>query len=176
MTSVAGQPQAEQENIMEEIIYDDVEVTPRERYISELKQLVLLLEENPLIPIPLNFGRSKWDSVTWVARTPVEAAAIVRMFPGRWGKNNPKESEVDAENLIMKKLLDRELSLMVIVSREGVCEKKVVGTEKKKVTKVTVKQQTEEVYEDVDMIEFECKSLLSVADQQVMDQLEAATV
>lgn len=154
-------------------IEDETPITPRQQHIKELRDLLNLLEANPDLPMPADFGTSAWNSVTFYPETPVNAARLVKELGGRWEKNNPNNSEYDATYLRMKAKLGLELHVDVIVSREGVCEKKVVGTQKKKVQKVVVEQVTEEVYEDVDVIEFQCKSLMSLADQKVMDELES---
>lgn len=148
------------------------ETTPRQQFLNELRQVLDLLEANPEIEMPRGLGSSKWDPLAWYPSSPVEAAKIVRALGGRWEKNDPNESEYDATYLKMEAKLGLELHVQLVVSREGVCEKKVVGTERKKVEKVIQEKVTEEVYEDVPVIEFECKSLLSLADQKVMDELE----
>lgn len=151
----------------------ETEVTPRTQLLNELRTVLDLLEANPDLPLPRGSGKTAWDALTWYSSNPVEAAKLVRALGGRWEKNNPNESEYDAMYLRMRAVLGLELHVDVIVSREGVCEKKVVGTERRKVTKVVQPEVTEEVYADVDVIEFECKSLMSVADQAVMAELEA---
>lgn len=161
---------------MEEIIIEvdeQAEVTPREVFLSELKSIITLLEQNPELPLPYEVGENAWNALRWYPSTPAEAAKLVKALGGRWEKNDPKSSEFDATHLIMKAKLGRELHVRVTVSREGICEKKVVGTETKKVTKVVQPQVTKEVYEEVDVVEFECKSLLSLADQATMAELEA---
>ena len=158
--------------IIEEIDLD-TPLTPRQQHIKELRDLLNLLEANPAIGMPSDFGTSAWSRVTFMPSNAVDAANLVKALGGRWEKNDPNKSEFDATYLRMKAKLGLELHVEVLVSREGVCEKKVVGTEKKKVERVVVKQVTEEVYEDVDVIKFECKSLMSLADQKVMDALES---
>lgn len=158
----------------EETIFIQPEaLTPRQQHISELRRLLALLEARPDLPMPHYSGNSQWSPVYFYPANAKEAANLVKAIGGKWAKNDPKESEYNASYLVMKSVLDRETHVEVIVSREGVCEKKVVGTEQKKVTKVVVEQVTEEVYETVDKIEFECKSLMSLADQEIMASLEA---
>ena len=161
---------------MEEIIIEvdePAEVTPRQVFLAELRHLLDILEANPELPLPYEVGESPWNALRWYPQTPAEAAKLVKALGGRWEKNDPKSSEFDATHLVMKAQLGRELHVRVTVSREGICEKKVVGKETKKVTKVVQPQVTQEVYEEVDVVEFECKSLLSLADQATMAELEA---
>jgi hypothetical protein len=154
-------------------VIEDEPVTPRVQLLNELRQVLDLLEANPDLPLPRGVGESKWSSLSWMPSGPVEAAKIVRALGGRWEKNDPNKSEYDATYLRMQAKLGLELNAEVVVSREGVCEKKVVGTERRKVERVVQPEVTEEVYADVDVIEFECKSIMSLADQKVMAELEA---
>lgn len=162
----------EDAEIIEDLEYDEA-ATPRQQHLRELRGLLELLEANPLLPLPHNIGRSVWDELTFYPEDPVEAARLVKALGGKWTKNDPNASEHDATYLRMHTKRGRELCIYLVVSREGVCEKTVIGTEKKKVERVVQERVTEEVYEDVDVIKFECKSLMSLADQKVMDQLEA---
>lgn len=148
-------------------------VTPRKQLLDEVRLILDLLEARPELPLPQDFGDSGWNALSWYPDSPVQAAQLVKALGGRWEKNDPNESEFDATYLKMKAKLGQELHVDLLVSREGVCEKVVVGTERKKVTKVVQAQVTEEVYADVDVIKFECKSIMSLADQAVMDELEA---
>lgn len=150
-------------------IEDERTVTPRQQLLFELRKVLDLLEANPELPIPFGVGESRWDRLHFFPANAREAANLVKALGGRWEKNDPRASEHDAANLIMEATLGVELNVRVHVSREGVCEKKVVGTERRKVQKVT----KTEVYEDVPIVEFECKSLMSLADQKIMDELEA---
>lgn len=162
--------------IDEEIIVEaeaDDPLTPRQQFLRELRGVLDLLDANPELPYPNSIGNSEWSSLSWYPNDPLEAAKIVKALGGRWEKNDPNKSEHDATYLRMKAKLGLELHVDLLVSREGVCEKTVVGTERKKVERVVQERVVEEVYADVDVIKFECKSLLSVADQKVMDELEA---
>ncbi len=154
-------------------ITDAHPVTRRTQHLNELRAVLDLLEANPELPLPHAMGKSQWNTLTWMPKNAMEAAKLVRALGGRWEKNDPNTSEFAATNLVMSALLGQQLHVAVIVSREGVCEKKVVGTERRKVEKVVQEAVTTEVYEDVPVIKFECKSLMSLADQQIMNELEA---
>lgn len=158
--------------VVEELHIDEPR-TPRQQFLHELRGVLDLLEENPEIPLPTYIGSSVWQPLTWYPGNPTQAATIVRALGGKWAKNDPHKSEFDATYLRMTAKLGLELHVDLLVSREGICEKRVVGTEKRKVEKVVVAQVTEEVYENVEVVEFECKSIMSLADQKVMDELEA---
>jgi len=161
------------ENDVAHELHIDEPITPRQQFIFELRNLLTLLESDPKLPLPHDVGANHWSPLTFFPSDARQAANLVKALGGKWEKNDPNKSEHDASYLIMNAQLGMELNVRVIVSREGVCEKKVVGTEKRKVEKVVIAQVTEEVYEDVDVIKFECKSLMSLADQQVMAELEA---
>lgn len=159
------------EPTVEDVTFDEMR-TPRQQMIHELRLILDLLELRPDLPLPRDVGTSAWNPLSWYPADAPEAARLVKALGGRWEKNDPNKSEFDATYLRMKSKLGLELHVDVVVSREGVCEKKVVGTERKKVERVVQEQVTEEVYEDVDVIQFECKSLMSLADQKVMAELE----
>jgi len=163
-------------DVIEEDIFFDGPVTPRQQLLKEIRGVLDLLEANPDMELPQNLGKSSWDRMEWYPSSPVAAAKIVKALGGRWEKNDPNKSEFDASYLRMQAKLGLELYARLVVSREGVCEKKVVGTERKKVERVVRERVTEEVYEEVPVIEFECKSLMSLADQKVMDELEASAI
>lgn len=165
------------EDIIDAEVIEDIEfdapLTPRQQLLSELRDVLDLLERNPELPLPNAIGKNDWDHLRFYPTNAKSAANLVKALGGHWTKNDPNASEFNAQYLDMKAKLGLELRVEVIVSREGVCEKRVVGTEKKKVKKVVVAEVAEEVYEDVPKIEFHCKSLMSLADQKVMDELAA---
>jgi Asp-tRNA(Asn)/Glu-tRNA(Gln) amidotransferase A subunit family amidase len=165
----------ELEDIIDAEVIEDITeptaLTPRQQQLSELRRLVDMLERHPEVPLPHNFGKGPYDPIGWFAKDVTEAAAISRAVGGPWKKNDPNDGDWDANNLQLTRILDRELHVRIIVSREKVCEKKVIGTEKKKVKKLVTEAVYEEVYEDADVVEFECKSLLSVAAQIELDRL-----
>lgn len=150
------------------------EVTPRQVQAADLRRLADLLEANPEIPLPRGFGANQYNRICWYATSVAEAAAVVKMFGGRWEKNDPNAGDWDADNLRMHRKLD-ELEVEVVVSRERVCEKTVVGTKRVKKRVVVQAPVYEERYVDEDEVEFECKSLLSVAERDRLAALEAAS-
>lgn len=145
----------------------------RAAYFAAMRKLLDLLEEHPELPTPHWFGSSEWDRLSWYPGTPRAAANLVKALGGRWSKNDPKTSEFAAGHLVMKAALDDALFVELTVSREGVCEKKVVGTERVEVEKIITPAVKATVTEDRDVIEFECKSLLSLADQELLADMEA---
>lgn len=156
-------------------IFIEEDITPRQQQINELRRLVDLLEAQPELTWPYNFGSDKYSSITWYPGGITEAAALQRAIGGRWEKNDPNGSSHDASYLVLSRVLDRELHVRIIVSREKVCTKTVVGTEKKKVRKVVSEAVYEEVYEDVDKVEITCGSLLGAADKEALERLERSS-
>lgn len=145
----------------------------RQETIDGVRRMLDVLEANPNIPLPSYLGQNHYERVQWYVASPIEAARLVRALGGKWDKNNPKDSEYDAEYLVMIATIWDTTSVRVVVSREGTCEKKQVGTTRQMVTKEIVPAQTEFAYEDVPVYEYECKSIMSLADQALMDELES---
>lgn len=148
-------------------------LTPRQQFIDEMRRVLQVLEDDPTLPLPDGIGSSRYSPLSWYAGSTKEAARVVRALgAGGWSKNDPNKSEHHATYLIMEKLVERELYLRVMVSREGICEKKVVGKKTEKVRRLVQEAVYEEVYEEVDDVKIECGSLLSVASKQEMSELE----
>lgn len=147
----------------------------RSKHIQAIRDTLDILEANPELPMPWHSGSSEWRWMIFFPSSPRIAANLVKAFGGKFEKNDPKKSGYDAANLIMKGVNAAGLHIEVIISRNGICEKKVVGTKKQKVIKVIAPERTKEVEEDVDVVEFTCTSLLSLADQAVVDEIEALT-
>jgi hypothetical protein len=160
------------ETIIEaEVIEDITETTPRQEYAKSLHALADMLDANPAVPLPSGFGDSRWSPIRWYASNVQEAARVQRAIGGRWEKNDPNKSEYDADYLVLNRKLGEEVHVQIVVSREKVCEKTVVGTERKKVRKLVSEAVYEEVYETVDKIELKCGSLLSAADKAELEAL-----
>jgi len=147
-------------------------ITERQQTISELRHLLDLLEADDQIPFPHGWGANRWDAVTFFPQNPVDAARIVRAIGGAWSKNDPNKSEYAALNLVMDGLIDRQVEVHLVVSRNGVCEKRVVGKRTETVREEVQPALYVAVEKEVDVIEFDCKSLLSVADQHIVAELE----
>lgn len=96
-----------------------------------------------------------------------DAAKVLKTLGGKWAKNDPNNGEWDAANMVMKSEA-MGVRLTIVLDRGAICEKKVVGT-KEVQKKVVLSEETRTVKEDV--FEYECKSLLSAAQQVEMDKL-----
>lgn len=151
-----------------------VALTPRQQQIKELRAFVEMLAANDDVPLPYSWGKSKYSNIQFYLTDARQAANVVKAIGGKWAKNDPNASDNDASNMILSKILDREIHVAVQVSRGLVCERKVVGTEKKKVKKLVSEAVYEEVYDDVEKVEYECGSLLTAAAKLDMAQLEKA--
>lgn len=154
-----------------EVVEDITETTKRQEYVRGLRMVAELLEAHPEISAPHGFGETEWGHATWFAGSVGEAAGIQRAIGGRWEKNDPNTSDYNSEHLVLTRKLGEEMYIRLIVSREKICEKTVVGTERKVVRKLVSAAVYEEVEEDVDKVEIKCGSLLSVADQTVLERL-----
>ena len=165
------------EDIIDAEVIEDIEfdapLTPRQQQIAELRRIVDVLEANPDIDLPMDWGRSPFSEVTWYASDAVEAARICKAIGGPWSKNDPNAGDWNANNMRLRTKVDREIHVSVIVSRGLVCERKVVGKKKVKKAVVVQAERTEERYVEVDDVQFECGSLLSAAAQLTMDRLAA---
>jgi hypothetical protein len=133
-------------------------VTAREEYIDGLRAFANLLENVPELEIPTHGGfAGTSDKIQWLLfggptaeEQKARTGAIIRSIPGKWSKR-------DTADLFRAHMDLFGLALEVVVSRDAVCERKVVGT--RKVTKqIPVKHETVEVEEDV--VEWDCGSLL----------------
>ena len=154
-----------------EVVEDITETTKRQEYVRGLRMVADLLEAHPEVETPNGFGESKWSPVTWFAGSVGAAAAVQRAIGGRWEKNDPNESDYASEHLVLIRKLGEELNIRIIVSREKICEKTVVGTERKTVRKLVSAAVYADVEEDVDKVEIKCGSLLSAADQAALEKL-----
>lgn len=142
-------------------------ITARDQRLAELRWVLDKLENNPDIPMPHTLR-----TVVWYPFDAREAATIAKRLGGKWDKNDPKSSDYNAEYMVLKRKVDMEVTLDIIISRGTVCEKKVVGKKKVKKTVVLQEAVTEEQYVDVDDVEFECGSLLTAAAKLDMGRLE----
>lgn len=157
----------------EEWVIDDeiVERTERETsVIADMKRLVERLAENPELELPYSISPGSYSvSVQWYPSTVEKAADLVRALGGKWDKNDPTKSDHDGNYLIMTQKATATMNFTVTISRGKVCTPKVVGTERKKVTKYVAV----EVDETVDIIEYDCGSLYSAAEAERIAKLES---
>lgn len=155
---------------MEEIVVEpegDQELSVGLRRIKQIAEVLVTMETEGLkMPHTVH---PEYGHLVWYP-TVEQAADLVRALGGKFEKNDPSRSDYHAQYLIMTQQCDL-LKFEIIVSRGEVCERKVVGTERKKVTKYV----KVEVDEDVDIVEYECGSLYSAAERDQMARLAATT-
>jgi hypothetical protein len=133
---------------------DDQGPDSRAQKIAGLRQLADALAANPDMPLPY-FGSSQ--PLPWYLLDDKDAAAtVVRALPCAWKK------DVDDIGLRLAATVGGPdgLKVEVVVKRDAVCTRRVVGTEIKKVTKVITPAVMEEVEEPAEIIERICEPIL----------------
>jgi len=154
----------------EEIVIDDQlasegqELSPTMEKIRQITE-VLVTTERVGLNLPYTIHPTNGE-IAWYPSVE-DAVKIAKGLGGKWDKNDPSKSTYDADWLVMSQKRG-VLNLKLIVSRGQVCERKVVGTERKKVTKY-VEVEVEEL---VDIVEYDCGSLYSAAEKAAMARLE----
>lgn len=143
-------------------------ITARDQKIAELQWLLNTLSANPDMPMPYNLS-----TVQWYPSDAIEAAKVAKALGGKWNKNDPNESDYDAQYMVLKRKIDAEVTLNITISRGQVCERKVVGTKRVKKSVVVQQEITEDQYVEVEDVEFECGSILSAAARLDMERLAA---
>jgi len=133
-------------------------VSARDEYINGLRAFANLLENVPELEIPTHGGQAdSGDAIQWLLfggpgteEQKTRTASIIRSIPGKWAKR-------DTGDLFRAHIDLFGLALEIVVSRDAVCERKVVGT-RKVIKQIPVKHETVEIEEDV--VEWDCGSLL----------------
>lgn len=138
----------------------------RARYIDGLRVLAAALEAHPDIPLPK----------TGVAGSPIalhffsgpdpraDMAVAARALPCAWRK---EFSDPDPEGR-WPAYLDLHgviggLHILLTAKRDDVCRRVVVGTEEREVEEVVKPAKTRMVTKTVDVVEYDCGSLLAPA-------------
>ncbi len=135
--------------------------------LSAAKAMIALLEANDELEIPYNLTRveiwasDKEDFAKW-------ARALKNAAPHKLIEKSATDyySVLEVKYDEPKYYDDQETTytasrIIVQTSRENVCEKKVVGTEKKTVSKLVTPAVYEDVEEDVEIVEWDCGSVLN---------------
>jgi hypothetical protein len=152
----------------EPIIIEPVARSDREQRIFELRMMLDFLEANDDIPLPYSMDEVKFYNI----HTAQEAAKLTKRMGGKWKKNNPRSgNDFDEQYFTLDRKVDRLVNVGIVLSRGVVCERKVVGQELKQV-EVTTRTTVEKL---VDVVEFECGSLLSASEKASMAELEAVS-
>ena len=150
----------------EAITIEPVARTDRQQRLFELRSLLDFLDANEDIVIPWSLNEVNFHNI----HTAQDAAKLTKRMGGKWKKNNPRSgSEYDEQYFTLHRKIDRLVPVGIVLSRGVVCERKVVGQELKTV-EVTTKTTVEKL---VDVVEFECGSLLSASEKASMAELEA---
>lgn len=115
-----------------------------------------LLDQHPDLPevYVAAFGYSGRVEINWQSHTTdkADAALVVATIDGAWSRTSL------GDELVQWKQHRDGVSLIVTISRELVCERRVVGTET--VTIPAVEAQPERT-ETRDVVEWDCKPLLA---------------
>ena len=131
-------------------------MSKREKYIERLRTFADLLDAEPELEVPYNFGETGIDFFPG----DVEGTALIaKIMPTSWKKNDPNNGSY---NETYYKLTGSWMGaeVIIVINREGVCERKQVGTEK--VVHAYVKAVSEYT-EERPVYEYECTSLLAKA-------------
>ena len=132
----------------------------RAAYIDGLRQLADVLERHPGIPLPLAHDRP----LTFLfaredARESLAAAARAMPSPS-WEKSS-SESEQNSWFDLHGRIAGLRVELTA--QRELVCTRVVTGTEDREVEEVVRPAETRKVVKPVEVVEWDCGSLLSAA-------------
>lgn len=150
----------------EPILIEPKARSDREQRIFELRQLLDFLEANEDIDLPYSMQNVQFFNI----HTAPEAAKLTKRMGGKWQKNNPRSgNDFDEQYFTLKRPIDRLVMVELAISRGLVCDRKVVGQELKTVQVTT----TTSVEKLVDVVEFECGSLLSSNEKASMAELES---
>ena len=137
----------------------------RARYIDGLRTLASVLEAHPEIPLPQAGGGDspvKWFFCGSDARE--QMAATARALPCTWRKEVSEESEWGGHQI--PGYLDlygsvAGLSVKLVAERTTVCRRVVTGTEDREVEEVIRPAETRKVVRPVEVVFWDCGSLLS---------------
>jgi len=134
-------------------------VSARDEYVTGLRMLADLLDNNPNIPLPYT-GREKHTGLLWILHDDQRAtlAAIAKALPGKVEKSvRVKDGAFDLIGQLAG------FHVKAIANRDEVCTRVVVGTETitKKVPDPSVTVPEVEVTETVERIDWICTPLLA---------------
>jgi hypothetical protein len=134
-------------------------LTERERYIDGLRVLASVLEQNENIPLPIQ-GHSSTLTMMFFGKDEIirgAMAAAARAFPCNWEK---RVSGVAGEYFDLLGTLGA-LRVELTAPRGAVCKRVVVGTEEREVEEVVTPAVTKKVTRPVEIVEWDCGSLLA---------------
>lgn len=132
------------------------ETDQRSEYIAGLRAIADALEQHPDVKLPYHGNTGTFSWVTSHEADPkAETAKIVRTFGGDWTK---RENQGDLMVFVGR---IAGVSVDIICDRDTVCTRRVVGTEDREVQMVVTPAVTETVTETVEVVEWDCGSLLA---------------
>ncbi len=133
--------------------------TARHDYIEGLRQLADILETTPGLQLPVDGQLFPISISFWTSTAREDMAATVRSFPGViWAKQ--------ADGAYFR--LDGKLAglhIQLAAYRDAVCTRKVTGTEELEVEEIITPAVTRKTVKTVEVVEWDCQSLLAPADQ-----------
>lgn len=133
--------------------------TPRQRYIDGLRVLASVLENNEDIPLPYHGDGTDITIHFLFGSNPREAmASAAAAIPCNWSKNARESEYGDYFDLTGTV---GGLKLRLTAYREAVCKRNVIGTEEREVDEVVTPAVTKKVRKPVDIVEWDCGSLLA---------------
>jgi len=133
-------------------------VDPRTEYIAGLRELADILYANPDLPLPYHGDLAQLLWIPGLVDDQKEqAAAFTRAIPGKVDK----QPRGDAFDLVGK---IRGLAVCMILDRDQVCERVVVGTETVTVPATEAVEAQPERVEEREIVRWECMPILRDTD------------
>jgi hypothetical protein len=128
----------------------------RAAYIEGLRVLATVLEQHPDVPLPL-YGTGGFSPLLlgfYGDSAREDLAAAARVFPVAWSKN------ADGAWFTLDGQLGGGLGVQLYADRDAVCTRRVTGTEEREVEEVVTPAVTRKVVKPVEIVEWDCGSLL----------------
>lgn len=146
-------------------------MTDRSLLITRLNAIAAFVDELPDgVKTPsLSFDASTLTFGFWFTDDiAVKVRDTARAIGGRWHKNDPTKSEIDATYYLLtnERRLDGGVKIIIQCDRDEVCEKVQVGT---KTVRVEAKPAVDEHDEEQPVFEYECRPLNAAANAITLD-------
>jgi len=139
---------------------DDMTPSPRQRYIEGLRLLASVLEANENLPLPYEGASTAITFHYLGGENPREAMAeAARLIPSTWRKEVSDESEKFPAYIDLVGNL-AGVKVRLVAFRDTVCKRVVTGTEDREVEEVVMPAVTRMVTKPVEVVEWDCGSLL----------------
>ena len=128
----------------------------RTEYIGRLRKLADLLEAKPDLILPQSV---RSDEIMFLPNGAAETAQTARLLPTSWAKNDPHASDYDAKYYKLTGEWEG-VEIIVLESRNAVCERVQIGFETVAVPAVEAAPET---FEERPVYVFRCEPLLAKA-------------